>query len=169
MTQHEIRSVTVDIAAPAEFVWDVLLDYPRYPEWNPYTVRVHSTCAVGDPVDLYLPDPLRPGELMHQREWVCVVDPPTRFAYEMPATPELDVHARRDQVIESTGPDSCTYWTTDAFRGPLADMVMEHSGAWVKDGFDAVAVALKARCEELWAEQLRAETPRDGESRCASS
>ena len=79
----EVRSVTVDIEAPQAFVWDVLLDYPRYPEWNPYTVRVESTCAVGDPVDLYLPDPNRPGELMHQREWVCAVDPPHRFAYEM--------------------------------------------------------------------------------------
>jgi hypothetical protein len=155
MTQREIRSVTVDIAAPAAFVWDVLLDYPRYPEWNPYTVRVESTCSLGDPVDLYLPDPLRPGELMHQREWVCLVEPPHRFAYEMPATPELDVRARRDQHIEPAGPAACRYWTTDSFTGPLADLVLEHSGAWVKDGFDAVAVALKARCEALRAKELR--------------
>ena len=74
----EVRSVTVDIEAPQAFVWEVLLDYARYPEWNPYTVRVESTCVVGDPVDLYLPDPNRPGELMHQREWVCLVDPPHR-------------------------------------------------------------------------------------------
>jgi uncharacterized protein YndB with AHSA1/START domain len=146
----QVRSVTVDIAAPAAFVWDVLLDYDRYPEWNPYTVRVESTCRVGDPVDLYLPDPGKPGELMHQREWVCLVEPPHRFAYEMRPTPEVDVHARRDQYIESTGETSCRYWTTDAFDGPLADVVLEHSGAWVKNGFDAVALALKARAEELW-------------------
>ena len=145
----EVRSVTVEIEAPQAFVWEVLLDYPSYPEWNPYTVRVESTCRLGDPVDLYLPDPLKPGELMHQREWVCLVEPPYRFAYEMPPTPELDVHARRDQYVEATGDGSCRYWTTDAFAGPLAAMVMEHSGDWVKAGFDAVAHALKARAESL--------------------
>jgi hypothetical protein len=128
----------------------VLLDYPRYPEWNPYTVRVESTCQLGDPVDLHLPDPLRPGELMHQREWVCLVEPPYRFAYEMHPTPELAVHARRDQYVEATSLETCRYWTTDAFDGPLADIVLEHSGPWMQKGFDAVARALKTRGEELW-------------------
>jgi hypothetical protein len=145
----EVRSVTVDIEAPQAFVWDVLLDYPSYPLWNPYTVRVDSTCKLGDPVDLYLPDPNKPGELLHQREWICVVDPPRQFAYEMLPTPELDVHARRDQYLEATGPQTCRYWTTDVFSGQLAAMVMEHSGDWVKAGFDAVAEALKARAESL--------------------
>ena len=149
----EVRSVTVDIDAPQQFVWDVLLDYPSYPAWNPYTVRVESTCLLGDPVDLYLPDPLKPGELMHQREWICVIDPPRQFAYEMHPTPELDVHARRDQYVDATGETTCRYWTTDVFTGPLADMVMEHSGAWVKTGFDAVATSLKARAESLWSER----------------
>ena len=147
--QHVVRSVTVDIAAPQQHVWDVLLDYPRYPDWNPYTVRVESTCRVGDPVDLYLPDLLNPGEIMQTREWICLVDPPRQFSYEMRPTPELDVHARRDQYVEATGPASCRYWTTDTFSGPMADLVMEHTGQWVKDGFDAVAVALKARAEAL--------------------
>jgi hypothetical protein len=150
MTVLEVRSVTVDIEAPQAFVWDVLLDYPSYPEWNPYTVQVESTCRLGDPVDLHLPDPWKPGELLHQREWVCLVEPPYRFAYEMPATPELDVHARRDQYVEATSLETCRYWTTDVFTGPLAAMVMEHTGDWVKKGFDSVAVALKTRAEDLW-------------------
>ena len=150
MTSHEVRSETVEIAAPQAFVWEVLLDYPSYPAWNPYTVRAESTFLVGDPVDLYLPDPRKPGELIHQREWICVVDPPRHFAYEMPATPELDVHARRDQYVEAVGETSCRYWTTDVFTGPLAELVMTHSGAWVKAGFDAVAQALKVRAESLW-------------------
>lgn len=147
---HEVRSVTVDIEAPQPFVWDVLLDYPRYPEWNPYTVRVESTCRLGEPVDLYLPDPRQPGELLHQREWVCLVDPPRQFAYQMLPTPELDVQARRDQYVEATGRHTCRYWTTDTFTGPMALQVMEHSGTWVKRGFDAVALALKTRAEVLW-------------------
>ena len=148
-SDHSVCSVTVDIAVPAAFAWEVLLDYPRYPEWNPFTVRVESTCAVGDPVDLYLPDPRRPGELLHQREWVVVCDPPRHFAYEMRPTDELPVGGRRDQYLEPVGASACRYWTTDAFLGPHADAVMRHSGAWVKDGLDAMAVAFQARAELL--------------------
>ena len=44
---HVVTSVTVEIAAPAAFVWDVLVDYPHYPQWNPYTVAVATTLEIG--------------------------------------------------------------------------------------------------------------------------
>ena len=34
-----VRSVTVQIAAPAQAVWDVLVDFDRYSEWNPFCVE----------------------------------------------------------------------------------------------------------------------------------
>ncbi len=148
---NEVRSVTVEIGVPIGFAWSVLLDYGRYPEWNPFTVRVESTCRVGDPVDLYLPDPRRPGELVHQREWVVEHREPTHFAYEMRPTSELPVGGRRDQHLEPVGDDRCRYWTTDVFTGPHAAAAMAHSGPWVKAGFDAVAEAFRARAELLWA------------------
>ena len=51
-TIHLVTSVTVQIEAPAAFVWDVLVDYARYPEWNPYTVAVETTLRIGDRIDL---------------------------------------------------------------------------------------------------------------------
>ncbi|MNJ81026.1 hypothetical protein D3C77_796420 [compost metagenome] len=59
--------------------------------------------------------------------------------------------ARREQIIEATGPASCRYHTTDLFLGETADQVMEMHGPWVKQGFDAVALAVKERAEELYA------------------
>ena len=150
---NEVRSVTVTIEVPAPFAWDVLLDYARYPDWNPFTVRVESTCQVGDPVDLYLPDPRRPGELVHQREWVVVNDPPRQFSYEMRPTADLPVGGRRDQYLEEIGPSHCRYWTTDLFTGPHAEAVMTHSGPWVKQGFDAVAEAFRLRAQQMWADR----------------
>ncbi|MDP9100928.1 MAG: SRPBCC domain-containing protein [Actinomycetota bacterium] len=151
MKDFEIQSVTVEIEVPAPFAWSVLLDYASYPLWNPYTVRVESSCRVGDPVDLYLPDPARPGELLHQREFVVVNSPPRHFAYEMRPTAELAVGARRDQYIEERGSGRCNYWTTDVFTGRYAEAAFAHSGTWVKQGFDAVALALKGRAEALFA------------------
>ena len=36
-------SETVEIAAPARLVWEILLDMPRYPAWNPFCVRAVSS------------------------------------------------------------------------------------------------------------------------------
>jgi hypothetical protein len=127
---HVIESVTVRIGAPAEFVWDVLVDYPRYPEWNPYTVKVVTTLVVGDPIDLTLPSPDGSSGTFVNRE-----------------------HLR---VVEPLGAALCSYRTTDAFSGQYAGKVVEVSGPWVKAGFDAVAHALKARAEQLWAGQAAA-------------
>lgn len=155
MSEHIVSSVEVEIGAPAAFVWDVLVDYPRYAQWNPYTVQVTTTLAVGDPIDLTLPNPDGSGGTFVNREYVRVVDPPHHLRYDT-ATEMPGIFAVRDQWIAECGPDRCTYHTTDAISGKYADTVMETTGAWVKAGFDAVAHALKARAEELWSARERA-------------
>lgn len=146
-----VRSLSVDIAAPAELVWSVLVDLPSYPQWNPYTVKVESSLRLGEPVKLFLPDPARPGELLQVIEHLADFNPPRLLAWEMHASAANPDAARREQIIEATGPTSCRYHTTDLFLGATADQVMELHGAWVKQGFDAVALALKARAETLYA------------------
>lgn len=149
MSDHVVSSVVVEIEAPAAFVWDVLVDYPHYPQWNPYTVRVATTLAIGSEVDLTLPKPDGSDGTFVNREYIRVVDPPHHLRYdtgeEIPG-----VFAVRDQWISVRGPDRCAYHTTDTITGRYADVVMETSGAWVKAGFDSVAHALKQRAELLW-------------------
>ena len=58
MSTHLVTSVTVQINAPAAFVWDVLVDYPKYPEWNPYTIAAETTLELGDRIDLAKGRPL---------------------------------------------------------------------------------------------------------------
>ena len=41
-------SAEVDIAAPIEQVWDILVDLEQYQAWNPFTYRVESSLNVGD-------------------------------------------------------------------------------------------------------------------------
>ena len=71
-----IESITAEIDAPADFVWQVLVDYPRYPEWNPYTVQVSTTLDIGSPIDLTVPAMDGSAGTFVNREYVRVVDPP---------------------------------------------------------------------------------------------
>ena len=49
-----LTSIRVEIDAPASLVWDILLDMPRYPEWNPFCVECSSTLEMSAPVNMKL-------------------------------------------------------------------------------------------------------------------
>ncbi len=144
-----ISSATVEVDAPQELVWEVLVEYARYPEWNPYTARVDTRLEVGADVVLHLPHPDRPGETMTTIEVMRVIDPPHHLQYDTADTLP-GIFAVRDQWVEDLGRGRSSYRTTDVFSGDFAQVAYDLQGAWVKAGFDAVAHALKARAEELW-------------------
>ena len=145
----EIASVVVEIEAPQAFVWDVLVDYARYPEWNPYTVRVDTRLEVGADVVLHLPDPANPGATFTTTEVMRVIDPPHHLQYDT-ADHLPGIFAVRDQWVTDLGGGRSSYRTSDVFSGEYAQAAFDMQGQWVKDGFDAVARALKVRAEELW-------------------
>ena len=61
MTGTTVVSDVVEIDAPAAAVWSVMVDFDRYGEWNPFCVAVDGVFALGEPVVLHTPDPLKPG------------------------------------------------------------------------------------------------------------
>ena len=73
MRTHEI---SVEIAAPAQTVWDLLIDLPRYPAWNPTIPAAAGQIALGETLTLRLDFPdrqqlfeprvveIRPGRLL---------------------------------------------------------------------------------------------------------
>ena len=47
-----VSSERVEIAAPAALVWEILVDLPRYGEWNPFCIAAESTLEMGAPVKI---------------------------------------------------------------------------------------------------------------------
>nr|WP_255630653.1 SRPBCC domain-containing protein [Novosphingobium sp. FKTRR1] len=144
-------SQTVEIAAPARVVWQVLTDMPRYNEWNPFCVRAESTLELGAAVNMTLMNYAVPGSLVPNCEFICAIEPERLISWEMVHSDFWPYPARRDQVIEATGPASCRYFSTDAFLGANGIHVFRFAGPWVKRAFDDSAHALKARSEALFA------------------
>jgi len=154
-----VRSVEVEIDAPASVVWEVLTDLDNYPNWNPFCVAVESTLEIGAPVNMTLADYSGATETFPYTEYVCAVVPERLLSWELLPTELSAQAARRDQVIEPIDETRCRYYSTDAFLGEEAHQIMADSGAWVKRAFDDTAVALKERSEALYAERgLRSPT-----------
>ncbi|MET9225442.1 SRPBCC domain-containing protein [Lentzea sp. NPDC003310] len=144
MSANLIESVVVEIDAPAAFVWEVLLDYPHYPQWNPYTLAVSTTLVVGEPIDLTLPKPDGSEGTWVSREYIRVVEAPRLLRYDTGDTfPGL--LGTRDQVITPVTADRCSYRTFETFTGKHADAVFAAQGEYVQKGFDSVALALRDR------------------------
>lgn len=148
-----VRSIEIEIDAPASVVWEVLTDLDGYPHWNPFCVAVTSTLELGAPVEMTLTDYSGATETFPNTEYVCAVVPERLLSWELKPTETSAQAARRDQVIEPITEDRCRYYSTDAFLGEEAHQIMTDSGAWVKRAFDDTAVALKQRSEVLYADR----------------
>ena len=144
MFRHLISSDPVEIDAPIERVWDILVDVERYGEWNPFTTRVETNFEIGSPVDLYVTlGPLK----LKQPERIEVVDPPHLLAWSTKVGARFLVAARREQRLEALSETRCRYLTTDAFTGLLTPLVMLLFGRLVRRGFNDMARALKRYAE----------------------
>lgn len=147
MPEHTVYSDRVEINAPIETVWQVLLDFNRYPEWNPFTWRVETDLQVGSPVKLYVHLPGRGKRL--QTEFIREVTPPERLSWGMTMGADFLLRALRQQHLYPLPDGRCCYQSTDAFSGLLTPLVKALFGRSICDGFNAMAYALKQRAEQI--------------------
>lgn len=148
-----VTSERVEIAAPAALVWEILVDLPRYGEWNPFCIAAESTLEMGAPVHMTLKSYTEPDATFPNCEYVCAFEPEQLLSWALPHNDAWPYPARRDQIIEPLGDAACTYHSTDAFLGPNGIHVMRFAGPWVKRAFDDTAHALKARAEAMHRER----------------
>ena len=144
MFRHLISSDPVEIEAPSERVWEILVDVDRYGDWNPFTTRVETTFEIGSPVDLYVT--LGPFKLK-QPERIEAVEPPHLLVWSTKVGHRVLVSARREQRLEALGETRCRYLTTDAFSGLLTPLVILLFGRLVRRGFNDMAWSLKKFAE----------------------
>lgn len=158
MNAHEARfaqgrlfpfapSATVEIDAPIELVWSVLVDFPRYGEWNRFTPSVECAGQPGSPVVM---DVRMPGtKPRRQVEVLNVMEAPTRLAWGMRMGAAWVLVANRYQVLEPLGPGRTRYTSTDSLSGMLAPLVRTLYAEPMRAGFALAAAGLKERCEAL--------------------
>jgi hypothetical protein len=151
-----LAEATCEIDASPQQVWEVMLDFPRYGEWNPFVfaaelagplqvgaalrLRVRwndgTTAGSGEKItELVAPDGARAGRLVYE------------FTGWLPAL-GLVRATRVQQVdeLDEPGMGRTRYSTREQFRGLLVGFVPL---AKVRDGFARHAQALKDRAERL--------------------
>ena len=149
-------SASIDIDAPLDQVWAIMLDTERYTEWNPFVERAETAqpAAVGNPIVLHVV--WANGSRTRSPERITALDGPTTdasgtttarmsYVYEgLPARLGL-VRGVRHQVLTQRPGGPTSYETVEEFRGPLVRLA---GPGRVADGFRRHAEGLKRRAEE---------------------
>jgi uncharacterized protein YndB with AHSA1/START domain len=147
ITANSVSSEEIIINAPAQVVWDVILDFVNYGLWNTFCPGMKGEAVVGSPVEMQVD--LGNG-LQTQIEYVTKVEPIHTIVWSMENKPGDPIHADRAQYITPIDERSCRYWSIDEFSGEFAGAMIEQMGKQVEKGFNDCAAGLKARAEELY-------------------
>lgn len=152
---YEDPSASVEIDAPIEVVWRVMVETESYAAWNPFVVRAETASppAVGNPIVLHVA--WADGRRSRSPERITALEPPTvgedgvgaaylAYVYEgWPARLGLVRGVRHQRLTQRRGGPT-RYETVEEFSGPLVGLA---GPARVADGFRRHAAALKARAE----------------------
>lgn len=139
-------AAAIDIDAPIDLVWNVILDFPKYAEWNPFIVASTAPKAPTPGTAFRLDVKWRNGGGASSGEIVTESAPYTlSYRFTGPLHAIGAVRCVRWQKLEARG-NVTHYSTREDFRGWLTMFLPMKN---VQDGFDRHAAALKARAESL--------------------
>jgi len=136
----------LEIAAPAECVWEVLTDFAHYGDWNPFVVACESSLEIDAPIDMRVE--IFPGIRQKQREYIFACEPGRSFTYGVRPKPLGAMQSHRSHLIEPAG-NHCVYSSHFELEGWLAPVVRSLLGRRLEAGFGAMCRGIKARSEEL--------------------
>jgi hypothetical protein len=141
------REITthIEIDAPASVVWEILVDFERHPEWNPFIEEISGEAKEGSRLSLtvrppggramsFEPTVLAAAEARELR-WLGRVGLPRIFDGE------------HRFVLEPQGTARVRLVHAECFRGILVPLLWRSLESRTREGFEQMNRALKARAE----------------------
>jgi demethylmenaquinone methyltransferase / 2-methoxy-6-polyprenyl-1,4-benzoquinol methylase len=140
-------AATIDISAPPDRVWEVITDFPSYPEWNPFMFSVEGAAEAG--AHLRIGMQRRGGMVLRFGARVVVADPPRELVWSGEGLrghwPGL-LRGDRRVVIEPLAGGRSRLEMRTTFSGVLSPLM-----GWLeryREAFGEMEEALKARAED---------------------
>jgi hypothetical protein len=142
------REITtqIEIDAPAQVVWEILVDFERHPQWNPFIQEISGEAKRGSRLSLTVRPPggrarsFAPTVLVAEDDrelrWLGTVGLPRVFDGE------------HSFVLEPLGPERVRLLHSETFRGILVPLLWQSVEAATREGFEQMNRALKARAED---------------------
>jgi hypothetical protein len=140
-----VLSADIDINAQADEVWRVLVDFPAYPDWNPFIRRISGRLAPGARLSVYIQSGEKPGRTF--RPVVRSLEPGRTLCWLGHVVLPGIFDGEHCFTIEPIGPTRVRFVQRERFGGLLVPILWGAVERDTKRGFEAMNVALKARVE----------------------
>ena len=137
---------SIDIAASPERVWSILTDFPAYPAWNPFIVRLEGRLKVGTPLLVQLSLPGKP--VMTFRPTVTVATAPRALCWVGQVLAPGLLDGKHGFELGALADGHCRLRHVEEFSGVLVPLFVPALQEATRAGFEAMNRALKARAEE---------------------
>ena len=134
----------ITINASAEEVWSVLTDFEKFPQWNPFVVKLEGRPEVGTTLRAELKNG---NGVSVFKPKVMVVEKSKAFEWlgSLPIPGIFNGH--HYFRIESLGNGQVKFVHGENFSGLLAGLIMKQIGTQTEQGFISMNKALKERAE----------------------
>ncbi len=142
MTQLD---TSIDINASADRVWEILIDFPAYPLWNPFITSISGEIKAGETVTMHLTLPGKPAMSFKPRIKVVIPPRELRWAGYVLAPGLLD--GEHSFEIQGLTANRCLLRHVEVLTGVLAPLFIPTLQDATKNGFVAMNQALKNRAE----------------------
>ena len=136
-------SITID--APSKRVWSVLMDFERYPEWNPFVSRIRGQPREGEQLELRLTPP--GGMAMSFKPVVVKVEPEHEFRWLGKLLVSGLFDGEHIFELHPEGENRVRFVQRERFGGVLVGPMMFMARKSTQRGFEAMNEALKKRSE----------------------
>jgi hypothetical protein len=135
---------SIDIDAPVERVWAILVDFENYPGWNPLTVKIKGDPEVGHEVTLYA---MLGGRCMKRKHCISRVEPNQALCWTIVSNRPWLMRGERCQQLEDLGNGRCRYTNDERVEGLASIPVALLYKAKISRALDQLGEALKQQAE----------------------
>lgn len=145
----------ITIHSPARIVWDILMDFDNYPNWNPFIKRLSGNAQLDGKLDAII---FNGKKDFNFKPKVVTYKEGTEFGWKG----KLFIKGIFDgqhyfQLKEDQSADTPTteFFHGEYFSGILAGMLLKSLGEATEQGFKNMNLAMKERAEAKYQEELK--------------
>jgi hypothetical protein len=135
----------IEINASAERVWELLTDFSRYPEWNPFITKIEGAPAEGERLRVHIQPPGTSGMTLRPKVTRVMAGQELRWLGHLfvPGPFDGEHVFRIDKQAGTT-----LFSQSERFSGLLVSFLGNRLFEATERGFHAMNAALKARAEK---------------------
>lgn len=151
-----IFEIQLQVDAPPEYLWRVLIDFESYSEWNPFITKVEGEARIGAEINLHVKLDPRLDSIRLWKEMIISLKDNQHLSYDTHFLSSTLFNAVRWQTIRPVEDGTKSiYHTYQKITGLASWPISRTFGDRICAGFEASSRAFKQRVETIYQESLQ--------------